>query len=1195
MADIQQDVPLAPIQEHFWGAGTAAPADGSQTECVAVRIDGALDRGSLQRALSALFERHEILRSIVVDEHGTPALRVLPASPEPPLSWADITDLADADPESALAQELASFAKTILDPAVGPLLRFRAVRMHDDTTVLALAVHHLVSDATSVRILLSEISRDYTAALHGQPSPIAAPELQYADFAVWERDVLLPEAEKTDTDFWRKTLHGAPDQLDLRPDRPRPAVKGTLGRRTDYLVGGGTGSSLLSFARAHRTTPFAAALAAFAALVTRSTGIEDFLLGTLCANRTTPEIEQLIGQFANTVPLRVGTGGDPGFAELASRCAAAVADAVDHGRLPLSRITDLAGRRRDPSRTPLVQHLFLPAVDAIGEPSFGGAAARSMPVRRERGRFDTIVEVAVEQDGVRIWVEYDSAVYTEHGIDILVDDYERILRTWSAAPDTPLSSLPMAGLAQAGPARLASALGLNGSDTVGLPGDAEEAAQLSAAAAAVGARILDSENAADAAIILVSDGKFGTYTDMTSAQTLIASGPVPAADLARLREDAGRRAYRLINLSGDTVLAAELTHLPARWPVLLGGDEDRLRIGDGRTSPYSPATLHFDGAATALTVRRNPQGELELVDGLELLSEPPQQTGTADPDDTLLALICLIWAQALEVSQLDAQADFFVEGGHSMIAARLIADLADSLGVAVSLRTLFENPTPVEFVAELRKLHPRLDDLLAYVADESDGADGYDDQVVEPRTAAQTEPGSAADGRDQAVRPGPAQPTEPFPLLAAQRQLWLAEQANPGALTHTIPLLLQITGPVDESALRAAVSDVVERQDGLRAVFIEAGGEPVQRIVPYGGFDVPIVDLRDLPAADRAARNSALGRDTAYSGFDIATGPLLRARLVRLGDEQCVLHLLFHHLVTDEVSMTIFMRELSAFYVSRVEGRPAALVSVPTDMREIVRAEQELLAGPEGERLRRFWIRTLTGAPRLVLPTDRPRPAKPTFAGEFLSRPASPELGEAITACARQHRTTAFTVFCTGVVALLHRLTGQTDVVLGVPTENRTVHGSQALIGCFLNVLPLRVDCSADPSFADLLDRVGRSLLRAYENQRLPFAEIVESVRTDRVPGVHPIYQVTSELQLANWIPLQLPGCETSYELVSHGTARYDLSFHALMQAGGAAVMLEVNTDLWDRETGLGRIDQVGTLLARATADPALPLSGLGC
>lgn len=293
--------------------------------------------------------------------------------------------------------------------------------------------------------------------------------------------------------------------------------------------------------------------------------------------------------------------------------------------------------------------------------------------------------------------------------------------------------------------------------------------------------------------------------------------------------------------------------------------------------------------------------------------------------------------------------------------------------------------------------------------------------------------------------------------------------------------------------------------------------------------------------------------------------------------------------------MTVFMRELSEFYRARTEDRPARLPDLTLGFADLVRAEHQMLTGPEGERLRRFWTRTLAGAPQLDLPTDHPRPDRSTYVGEFLERRAPLELSEAIGRVAREHRTTAFTVFCAAVVVVLNRLTGSTDIVLGVPTENRGKRGAELLVGCFLNVVPVRVDCSGEPTFATLLDRVSASLLSSYEHQRLPFAEIINAVRPARLPNAHPIYQVTCELQLADWMPVDLPGCQVSYELLSHGTARYDMAFHALMRPDGLSVMLEINTDLWERETGLARIDQTLAVLTQVSRHPEVRLSELRC
>lgn len=1179
----QYDTLLAPIQEHFWVAEGAPDGPGAQTECAALSVRGTLDRTALEHALCRLLRRHEVLRSTVVEERRGPVMRTQPPPDRAPLDWIDLSVDTPAEAWSAAREAVRVFAEAGVELRTGPLLRFLVVRTAD-RCVLALAVHHLVADATAVRLILSEVNQDYLAVLEGAESPVPAPDLQYGDFAEWERDVLLPRAQTEDGGYWREILDRAPSALDLRLDRPRPPVKEVRGRRAEYALADSTGRALIAFARDHRTTTYAVCLAAFTALVSRSTGADDFVLGVLSSNRSVPQVENLIGQFSNTLPLRMSTEGDPGFAELAARCGRTVSEAVDHGRLPLSRIVEIAEPARDPGRTPLIQHLFLPKVDAVGDVSFGGLPTEVLEVERERGRFDTITEVEVTPSRTRVWVEYDTALYTSQGVDRLMEDYERLLAAWLAAPDTPLSRLPLGG-APKGDAPLpdlADVLGLTASDTVLLHASFTDADVVREAVERTGARVLDTGSADKpeeaGTVAAVPDGEFARYAARDGMRTLIVDGPVPRTALARLRERPGRRALRLLRLPDRTLAVADFTGLPQAWPELLHLGGEPLRIGDPdrELSPYTPGALHAGSAQTGLEARWSPRGRVEIVGGVPFTrDETAPDTGAATDDDPLLDVIRELWGEALQRSRVGPDDDFFVLGGHSMAAARLITELKDVLGVGLRIRTLFENPTPALLVAEIRRRHPQVEELLALVSSE----DGIGDREV--REA----PGSMPPTTDEG---------EPIPLLAAQRQLWLAEQADPGALTHTIPLLLRIDGPLNETVLRASVGDVVRRQPGLRAEFVQVEGEPVQRVTPFGGYDVPLVDLSTLPPQERAARARLLEEETAYEGIDISAAPLLRSRLVRLSDTEHVLHLLFHHLVTDEVSMTVFMSELSESYQARVERRPSELPELSVGFRDVVTAEQEMLSGPEGDRLREFWTRTLEGAPQLRLPTDRPRPDRRTFTGEFLERRGPHELAQTLGDLALRHRTTRFTVFCAAVVALLHHLTEQTDVVVGMPTENRLLRGSELLVGCFLNVVPIRVDCSGDPAFSELVERTGTALLRSLEHQGLPFSELVEAVRPERVPNTHPIYQVTCELQLAQWLPFDIPGCRFSYELLSHGTARYDASFHTLLRPDGVSVMLEINTDIWDLDTGLTWIDQVMALLEQAGSDAGLRLSQLG-
>ncbi|MFE9581393.1 condensation domain-containing protein [Nocardia sp. NPDC006044] len=1097
-------MPLAAIQEHFWFPDGSAAEQAPLTECVGLAVPVSLDSNALRTAVRAMLSRHEILRSAVRAEGGQPVQVVLPV-PQP----LPITEIAlPLDPGADLAllrdQELTRFACTGIDPAAGGAIAFLLMRGGGPNggDVLAVALHHLFLDATAVRLLLAELSADYDAALAGKPSPVPTPELQYSDFVRWESDTLFPAFEAADTAWWQATLRDAPTSLDLRPDRPRRRIKRGAGRRTAFVLPGVAGLALRGTARTLRCSPYALCLAGWAATIARSTGHPDLILGALAANRTVPQLKTLIGQLSNTVPLRLDLGGDHTLADATKRCSDTVAAAIEHARLPFNRIVRAIGAPRPTDRTTLIQHLFLPPVDAVGELRLGGHPVRVLDIERERGRFDTVVEIEFAGAEVRLWLEYDGDLYTPTGIDALVRDYAAVLRQWLARPELRMSEL-------------------------------------------------------------------------------VLHQPVPAP-LAPISAEPVR-----IQLPDGTPITVSLDRSRGAdyWPVLTGvtGAED-LQLDSAR-SVHQPSPLLLAGAPTGLTARRDAQGRLEIVAGLpETAAAEPDlvENHTASTSDRLLELVTELWAQALEHPGLSADDDFFACGGHSMLATRLTAEMQETLGVPVRVRTLFENPTPGELTVHLRTANPELDKMLQLVSELGDLPDDLIPAVPNDPEHSET---SVPSWPDTVVD---------VPLLSGQRQLWLAEQADPGSLTHTIPLVLDLSGPLRPDAFALAVNDVVAHQPGLRGTFVEVEGLPVQRIHPHTGIDVTVLDLTTLDETQREAELKRLEQDIAFTGFEITAYPLLRARIIRLDAQRHQAQLLFHHLVMDEVSMTLLMRELSTAYQARAAGHPPRLSRHEVDFGILARAEQDMLNGAEGERLRRFWVRELAGAPELRIPTDRPRGDKARFRGEFLERPASVAGAAAVRELAAAGKTTPFAVFCAAVAVQLHRLSGQPDILIGIPTANRTQRGAEQLIGCFLNVVPLRLDLSGNPRFDELVQRVRAAVLRAYEHQQAPFADIVRLLQRPRVTGKHPIYQVTCELQLETWIPARFAaGVDCDYRFLTHGTARYDMAFHGLLRPSGLSAMLELNTDLWDHASGHQQIDQVLRILDAAAAGPRTPIADL--
>lgn len=1247
------DVELSVAQQQLWFAAQMGGDGSVYTECTGLRLRGPLHVAALTEALRRVVARHEVLRTVVVAPAGRPAMRVGPQPTAAPVRRVSLRGRGGAEQEAELLAVATAFVEAPVDLSSGPLFRVLLVELADDDHALVLAAHHLVCDAVAAAVVWSQVCRDYAAIVAADaadaaaaPSPVAEPELQYCDIAVWEREVLASHRGERDVEYWRTALDGVDPVLELPLGRSRPAAKGSTGTRSEFPVADDMGAALLALCVRQRCSAYVAMLAGYAATVHLLTGRTELVVGTLLANRRLPEVESMVGQFSTTVPLRLGLHGDPTFEQLLRRYAAVLGAAADHGRLGLGQIVQLVDPVRDPSRNALVQHLFLTREQPVGLGVLGAAALTPFEVPRTRGRFDMITEVEVAPGRVRAWVEIDTGLADPAAVADFFADYGAVLRAWVADPLLPLSGLVASLAAVPGSPALATPLLAAGHarwTALALARELARAASRApdtelaplAGATAVlmdrlrggagadpvvtaalglrtgeivllhpgfrrGAAVLAAARTAGATVCL-SDGSAGTLKTVDGRPVTVLAAPpddvpwlAPGAwpALRTVVVDAFTPAWLHRHVVGELgrtltslVDAGELAaaELPADLPAALLTAHQAVGevTGDsagGLAVTVVPSAVGVDAKAlTAFLADRLPAAALPVRLDVRKQASAGGPAAAVAGSDPLLAVVCALWAEVLDLPRVSADEDFFALGGHSMLCSRLTAQTAELLQVEVPLRSLFENPTAAGFTDELRRLHPGLDRLVELAADTDTDTPGSPAGSELPPLPIEPEPAG-----DKLV-----------PLARAQLQLWLMEQLRPGTLTHTVPLRVTVRGPLDAAHLTGAVNDVVARQEALRSTFVEVDGVPVQRICAHATIDVPLVDVSGLVPAERAAALDRLRDETAHTGIDITTGPLLTARLIRVDTAEHALDLVFHHLVTDEVSMTVFMRELSEFYRARATGDLPRLPRLPVDLATLVAEERALLAGPQGDALRRYWIRQLAGAPELVLPTDRPRPDELTFNGEFLHRRADVALIGGMAELARIERATAFTVFLTAVLVVLRRLSGQDDIVIGVPSDNRVRPGAELLQGCFLNVLPLRVDCGGDPPFRVLLRRVRDRLLDVYDHQRLPIAEIVHAVRPQRVSNRLPLVQVTCELQLGGWMPLQLPGATCDYELLTHGTARYDLAFHGQACADHLLVAAELNTDLWDVSTGDARITEVVGVLTHALANPGSRLSEL--
>ncbi|GAA2661125.1 hypothetical protein GCM10010412_033970 [Nonomuraea recticatena] len=507
-------------------------------------------------------------------------------------------------------------------------------------------------------------------------------------------------------------------------------------------------------------------------------------------------------------------------------------------------------------------------------------------------------------------------------------------------------------------------------------------------------------------------------------------------------------------------------------------------------------------------------------------------------------VLCELFADLLGVEHVGVDDDFFDLGGHSLLATRLVSRARAALGAELAIRDLFEAPTVAELAARV-----------------------------------------TLSRRRPALTPASTRPDEP-PLSFAQQRLWLIEQLEGASALYNFPLVMRLRGELDLEALGAAMADLSARHEALRTLVVEREGRPFQRVLPAE---------RARPALElvEGSLESFLERP-----FDLAAEPPLRAGVVRLGPHEHVVALLLHHIATDEWSDGPFLRDLSAAYAARREGRAPSWEPLPVQYVDYTLWQRELLgdrSDPESLAARQlaYWGQTLRGAPeRLDLPVDRPHQARPSPAGARLAVELGPETCGRLRALAQRAGASMFMVCHAAVAALLHRMGAGDDLPLGAPISGRTDEAMDDLVGFFVNTLVLRADLSGEPSFAELLDRVRELDLAAFSHQDVPFEAVVEELNPVRSPDRNPLFQVMVGYRNRAGDDFALEGLEVLPHPFEVTTATFDLVF-SFVEGEGLTCVIEYRTELFDRSTIASLGERLAALVAEVAADPSRPVGSV--
>jgi amino acid adenylation domain-containing protein/FkbH-like protein len=511
-----------------------------------------------------------------------------------------------------------------------------------------------------------------------------------------------------------------------------------------------------------------------------------------------------------------------------------------------------------------------------------------------------------------------------------------------------------------------------------------------------------------------------------------------------------------------------------------------------------------------------------------------------------------IWADLLRLDQVGLRENFLELGGDSLLAVRVVARIGSELGLELPLHEFFANPTIEGTAAAL----------------------GFASKAGHPIE--------------------PMDRTQPAPLSSSQRRLWFIDQLEGGSVAYHIPLVAQLQGNLNTEALSAALQELMQRHEVLRSVVDTVAGEPVQGVAADAQLHLRHSNLEDLALDLRQEMLDRIIRDEIATSFDLTRGPLIRATLLRLEVCSHVLVIVMHHLVSDGWSIGVFIRELSALYEAHLMRRPSALPQLPIQYGDYARWQTKALSGAVIERQLAYWKAHLSGAPELLeLPTDRPRPIRQSHKGGSRRFNLEAPLTRDLAALCRRFNLTLPMALHTAWSVVLSRLSGQDDIVLGVPVANRRRAEVEGLIGFFVNTLAIRVRPAEELPLDALLLQVRSALLQGYAHQDVPFERVVEVLQPARSTSHSAIFQGMFVFQNAPREPMQLAGLTIAEVEPPNDTAKFDLTL--TLQPSGEQLTGSLNyaVDLFEPDTVDRWVGHFQQVLREMVRDPGQRLAEL--
>ena len=531
-------------------------------------------------------------------------------------------------------------------------------------------------------------------------------------------------------------------------------------------------------------------------------------------------------------------------------------------------------------------------------------------------------------------------------------------------------------------------------------------------------------------------------------------------------------------------------------------------------------------------------------------SRPELENSFVAPRTPVEELLAEIWAEVLGLERVGIHDDFFDLGGHSLLATRVVSRIHKALQLEFPLRILFEAFTVA----------------------------GLAERIEEWRR------------KKQSVKTPAMLPTSrkaALPLSFAQQRLWFLDQLEPGSAAYNIPGAVHMKGPLNVPAFERSLNEIVRRHEALRTTFSTVDGQPFQVIIPPQSFRLEVVDLPERPEEERKGESQRLVTKEAQRPFDLRGGPLFRFILFRSGEADHVFCYTMHHIVSDGWSRSVFLQELWILYKAFSAGQPSPLPELPIQYADFAVWQRQWLQGEALEDDLAYWKQQLRDIPPVLqLPIDHPRPPVQTFRGASLALVVPKALADALKTFSGEVGVTLYMTLVAAFKILLHRLTGQDDILVGSPVARRNQTETEKLIGCFLNTLVLRTNLSGNPTFRNLLARVREVALGAYDHQDFPFEKLLEEVQPKRDLSRTPLFQVFFNMHNFEDPKLDLHGLTVKRLEITVPISMFDLTLYVRERDDVPHLRVVYNTDLFNQDRMVELLEQYKYLLSQIMENP---------